>query len=364
MNGRAMALRVEGLEHSYEGRTVLEVPEFEVPAGQTCALLGPSGSGKSTLLRVLALLERPSEGTVLVGGAVAGVKDRSVRKTMAAVFQEPYLFNGTVADNVAYGLRLRRIPRGERNARVVAALGRVGLEGFGKRSALRLSGGEAQRVSLARALVLEPRILFLDEPLSSLDSSLKRKMAREFASILADAGVTTVYVTHDQDEALTVAHRIAIMRAGHIVRLGSADAVMSMPEDEWVAGFVGMEPPVKGVVESCTDGLCTVRCGSVRVFVTADAPVGTSVSLGIRPEDVTLFEPGEHFPVSSLRNRLDLRVAEVVPTGSTTRVVLADDGFRIASRVSRAAVEDMSLTPGLRVVAAFKATAVRVAVGG
>jgi tungstate transport system ATP-binding protein len=152
---------------------VVDVDHVEIGAGETLALLGPSGAGKSTLLSILGLLERPDAGQVYLDGKPVSTKDSSARMQMAAAFQSPYLFKGTVADNVAYGLKLRGMPGGGRRDAVAEALERVGLDGWESRSALTLSGGEAQRVALARALVLKPRVLLLDEPLSSLDPLIK-----------------------------------------------------------------------------------------------------------------------------------------------------------------------------------------------
>jgi len=350
----------EDLVVRYRKRTVLDVARFELCDGETHAILGPSGSGKSTLLRILGLLERPAEGRVLLDGREVKAGDRDGRLMMAAVFQNPYLFKGTVGENVAYGLKLRRVQVAERDERVAAALERVGLAGTERQSALQLSGGEAQRVALARALVLEPRILLLDEPLSYLDPLIKRRLVADFREILSGDGVTALYVTHDQDEAMVVSDRVSIVRDGHVVRSGSVDEVMGLPTDEWIADFIGMDSALSGRIVASAEGIAEIEIGGARVFGATGLAAGTDVLVGIRPEDVTLFESSAELPASSARNQIVMRVEAIELRGSTNRVSLASDGLRLAASVSRAAVRELELGPGTEVLALFKATAVRV----
>jgi molybdopterin-binding protein len=355
-----LSLAAQGVRLTYRGGFSLEVPTLEVAAGHTLALLGPSGSGKSTLLAVLGLLEKPDAGRVLLGGEPVTTRDRAARLKMAAVFQRPYLMKGTVAANVEYGLKLRGVPAAERRGRVVSALERVGLGGYDSRSALSLSGGEAHRVALARALVLEPRVLLLDEPLASLDPLLKRQLSLDFARILRGEGVTIVYVTHDHDEAMVVSQHTAVMRDGRIVTSGSTDDVTGVPADEWTASFLGVEPPVPGRIERASDGLVHVRCEGVEIAAAGEGVPGDAVLLGIRPEDVLIAEAGVEFPLTSARNRLEATVIELEPRGASWHVVMQASGVRIAASVSRAAIDEMRLEVGAAVTAVFKATAVRV----
>jgi len=345
----------------YRHRTVLDVPEFQLLDGETHVLLGPSGAGKSTLLRVLGLLEKPTAGAIHFDGRRVTAGDRRARFAMAAVFQNPYLFKGTVGQNVAYGLKLRHVPRAERERRVEEALDRVGLGGTARQSALRLSGGEAQRVALARALVLEPRILLLDEPLSYLDPLIKRRLVGDFSRILSAEGVAAIYVTHDQDEAMVVADRISIMKAGQVVRAGSAEEVMSLPIDAWVAEFIGMDAALVGVIVSTDEGIAEIDLGGVRVYARTDLPAGVRVFVGIRPEDIMLFESSAELPRSSARNCLTMRVGSVELRGGTNRVSLVSGSVELAASVSRSAVQELGLRPGVDVLGVFKATAVRVA---
>ena len=355
----ALALTAENIRRAFpKSAFALDVERLEVSAGSVLALLGPSGSGKTTLLHILGLLDRPDTGRVLLGGREVTSRDRAARLQMAAVFQRPYLFKGTVGGNVAYGLAARGVAVGDRAARVAVALERVGLGGYEGRSALSLSGGEAQRVSLARALALEPRVLLLDEPLASLDPLLARQLARDFARILRESGATAVWVTHDQDEALLVADHVAVMNVGRIVASGPADEVMALPADEWTAEFLGIEEPQIGLVAACDDGLVEIASGDARVLVTGEAPVGTNAVFAVRPEDVILFEDGAQLPLTTARNQIAAHVVSCEMRGATNYIVLDAQGLRLAASVSRAASADLGLEPGRRVLAVFKATAV------
>ncbi len=354
-------LEAIGVRKSFRKQTVLDVERIALERGRTLALLGPSGAGKSTLLAVLGLLERPDAGRVLLDRREVSAGDRDARLHVAAAFQRPWLFKGTVGENVAYGLALRGVAPAERKRRAAEALERVGLGGWQDRSALTLSGGEAQRVALARALAVRPRVLLLDEPLASLDAVEKRRLAREFARVLREDGMTVLWVTHDQDEAALVADDVAVMRDGRIVASGPADEVFFVPQDEWAAGFLGLEAPIEGVVASVEEGVARVACDGADVFAVTDTAVGTRVRLGVRPEDVVLFDAGAEVPASSARNRLRCVVADLEHTGATFRAVLERGGVRLAAKVSKAAVRELGLAPGVEVLAVFKATAVRVA---
>lgn len=354
------SIAIQGIRKSFRGKRVVDVDRLEIRPGRTMALLGPSGSGKSTLLSIVGLLEKPDVGQVLLDGVAVTPHDIEARMSMAAAFQRPYLFKGTVSDNVAYGLRLRRVPSGRVAVLVSEGLERVGLPGWETRSALTLSGGEAQRVALARAMVLEPRVLLLDEPLASLDPLMKWRLARDFASIFRESPITIFYVTHDQDEALTVADDVAVMRDGSIVAQGCADDIFGLPADDWTAEFLGMEPPLQGIVRETEGGVAAIDCGGVTVYAVSRVQQGAEVLVGVRPEDVTIYAGIQELPPSSARNRLVGTVAEIEHAGSTFRVTIVVGTLRIAARVSRASVAELALVRGVAVTAAFKATAVRV----
>jgi tungstate transport system ATP-binding protein len=243
-------LEVKGLRVARAGRPILEVPELTVHGGETLAVLGPNGAGKTTLLRCLALLEKPEAGTIQYRGRPVPWRDAvAYRRQTAMLFQEPLLFDTSVFGNVASGLRLRGLPGREIERRVRAWLERLGIAALAARSARTLSGGEARRVSLARAFVLEPAVLFLDEPFAALDSPTRSAFIGELAGLLAEQGTTTVFVTHDQREVRALADRVAVLLEGRIVQLGAPEGVFSQPASDRVRAFLcaGQLPQRGGV---------------------------------------------------------------------------------------------------------------------
>jgi putative spermidine/putrescine transport system ATP-binding protein len=243
--GAAAAVRLLGLRKAYGDVVAVDGVDLEIRAGEFFTLLGPSGSGKTTTLRLIAGFERPDEGRVELGGRdVSDVPPYA--RDVNTVFQDYALFpHMTVTDNVAYGLRVKGVARRERQARVESVLERMRLPGLGKRKPVQLSGGQRQRVALARALVNRPDVLLLDEPLGALDLKLRQEMQLFLKSLQQDLGITFVYVTHDQDEALTMSDRLAVFDEGRIQQLGAPADVYERPANAFVAGFVG----VSNVVE-------------------------------------------------------------------------------------------------------------------
>ena len=233
-------LRVEDLHVSFDTVPALSGVDLEVDKGERLAVLGPSGSGKSTLLRVVAGLQRPDAGRVLLDGRdLAGVPPH--RRGIGLMHQEGALFpHHDVAGNVAFGLRMQGVPRRERERRTAELLDLVGLAGHERRPLAALSGGERQRVGLARALAPEPRLLLLDEPLGSLDRPLRERLVEELRELFERLGLAVVHVTHDVGEAFAFGDRVALMRAGRVVQHGTPDDVWTAPADEWAAGFLGM----------------------------------------------------------------------------------------------------------------------------
>ena len=236
-------VRLAGIRKTYGDVVAVDRVDLEIPAGEFFTLLGPSGSGKTTTLRLIAGFERPDEGRIELGGA--DVTNRApYERDVNTVFQDYALFpHMTVAENVAYGLRVKHVPRAERKVRVEEVLKVVRLPGLGDRKPVQLSGGQRQRIALARSLVNTPRVLLLDEPLGALDLKLRQEMQIELKRIqreVSDVGITFVYVTHDQEEALTMSDRLAVFNEGRIEQIGVPAEVYERPATEFVAGFVGV----------------------------------------------------------------------------------------------------------------------------
>jgi putative spermidine/putrescine transport system ATP-binding protein len=236
-------VRLEGIRKTYGDVVAVDRVDLEIPAGEFFTLLGPSGSGKTTTLRLIAGFERPDEGRIELGGA--DVTNRApYERDVNTVFQDYALFpHMTVAENVAYGLRVRHVPRAERKRRVEEILNVVRLPELGNRKPVQLSGGQRQRIALARSLVNTPKVLLLDEPLGALDLKLRQEMQIELKRIqreVSDIGITFVYVTHDQEEALTMSDRLAVFNEGRIEQIGAPAEVYERPATEFVAGFVGV----------------------------------------------------------------------------------------------------------------------------
>ena len=351
-------VRVEDLVVRRGPRTVLTVPALDVRRGESLALIGPNGAGKSTLLLALALLLPPSQGQVrFEGEAVTRSTDLTqLRRRMAVVFQEPLLVDQSVWDNVALGLRLRGLRGAEVERRVTPWLERLGIADLARRSARGLSGGEAQRTSLARAFALQPDLLLLDEPFAALDAPTRAGLVEQVGEIVRDMGLTTVMVTHDRDEALALGDRLAVLIGGRLAQVGPPDEVFSAPADEPVAQFVGVETILPGQVVGYADGVVEVRVGPHVVEAVAERPPRGPVLVCLRPEDITLLKP-DPLVQTSARNRLVGQVERVRPVGAQTRVTVTC-GVTLTALVTRRSVEALGLAPGVPVVAAFKANAV------
>jgi spermidine/putrescine ABC transporter ATP-binding subunit len=241
-------LRLEGLSKAFKEVKAVDGLSLDIEAGEFLSLLGPSGCGKTTTLRMIAGLETPDDGRVVLGDEEITYLP-PYRRNIGMVFQDYALFpHMTVNDNVAFGLQMRKVPSADAEKRVQRALEMVHLGGLGKRKPSQLSGGQQQRVALARALVIEPELLLLDEPLSNLDAKLRAEMRVELGLIQREIGITTLFVTHDQEEALTLSDRIVVMRDGRIVQMGSPSGIYEGPTNEFVASFLGQENFFKGDV--------------------------------------------------------------------------------------------------------------------
>ena len=285
-------LAVRGISKAFEGTYVLRDASFDVARGEILCLLGPSGCGKTTLLRVIAGLERPDCGTLRLEGVDLSHKPVHARG-LGFMFQEYALFpHKTVYGNVAFGLRMARRSRDEIAQRVKDVLALVGLQGFEGRSVHELSGGEQQRVALARSLAPQPRLLMLDEPLASLDRALRERLMNELRQILKAVGVTALYVTHDQSEAFALGDRVAVMRAGHIEQIGPPEDVYRQPANVFVARFLGMQNLMPGEVTDAAAGRVRTALGKLtsldELRMKPSQQEGAKVTVLLRPEAARL----------------------------------------------------------------------------
>jgi molybdopterin-binding protein len=358
----ASIVRLDNISVVRGGRVALDGISLDLQSGEILTLLGPNGSGKSTLLHVLGLLRRPESGAIYFHGQPMpwGSGLLPLRRRMATVFQQPLLLDTSVRENVALGLKLRGVPDGEVRKRVTRWLERMGVGNLGQRSARQLSGGEAQRVSMARALVLEPEVLLLDEPLKELDTPTRDALIQELKSILAETHTTTVFVTHDRSEALTLSDRVAILMSGRLMQIGATDEVFNRPSSQEVANFVGVDVVIPGRIIACDDGVASVEiAGGIALSVATELNIGARVFVCLRPEDVTLFPESPEPATSSARNRFSGTIVRVQQIGSLYKAVV-DCGFELPALVTKQSVVDLGLEAGRQVGASFKATAAHI----
>jgi len=321
-----LAVEMRSISKSFGSTRVLDDISIDIARGEFVTLLGPSGCGKTTSLRILAGFEQPTSGEVRVNG-------RSVidlppwHRNFGIVFQTYALFPFLTAhDNVAFGLKMRKMPRAETNRRVEAALEMVGLAGLGRRHPRQLSGGQRQRVALARALVIEPELLLLDEPLSNLDAKLRTEMRSELKRIQKESGVTTVFVTHDQEEACSLSDKIVLMNKGVIKQAGSPRDLWEKPNSAFVADFIGVENLIPGMVE--TSGSATaVRLSQDLVVLPPSVlfSAGSDVIVGLRARDVSLL-PVSAAPAEG-QTTLRARIVDAEYRGETCAYRLVSDAL-------------------------------------
>lgn len=305
---------------------------LEIPAGEFFTLLGPSGCGKTTTLRLIAGFETPTEGEVFIKGTPVS-KTPPNKRPVNTVFQNYALFpHLTVSRNVGFGLEIKKVPREEREIQVEEALKLVQLEGMGARKPSQLSGGQQQRVALARALVNKPAVLLLDEPLGALDLKLRKAMQLELKHIQAQVGITFVYVTHDQEEALTMSDRIAVMNKGQILQLGDPVSLYERPANQFVADFIGESNFITGTVEGVEEAKTQIAAEGaiVEAFRGGQSLVkGQEVLFTVRPEKMRVAKATEAIPGGLLGTILD-----AIYIGTDTRyLVKLVSGRTVIARV-------------------------------
>ncbi|MEH3139157.1 MAG: ABC transporter ATP-binding protein [Mycobacterium kyogaense] len=358
------AIRLEALTKSFVGVPAVNGIDLDIPAGQFFSLLGPSGCGKTTTLRMIAGFERPDSGRIeLDGRDVAG--DPPHRRPVNTVFQTYALFPFmSVWDNVAFGLKYQKVSRDETRRRVDEALSLVQMDTYARRKPAQLSGGQQQRVALARALVLRPRVLLLDEPLGALDAKLRKQLQLELRALQREIGITFVYVTHDQEEALTMSDQIAVLAEGRIEQVGPPQEIYSAPATTFVAGFLGAANIFDADIVDVTGSAVTCRALGTQLTAVLNAEVTGSPEIGeaavvIRPERITLQDNRN---TDSGSNAIAGTVTHVVYLGNCTHVHV-DVGAQHALVVevpNRSGPDSVAYRPGSQVVCVCTHDAVRV----
>ena len=324
-------VRLVAVTKRYGDVVALPRLDLEIPQSTFFALLGPSGCGKTTTLRLIAGFETADAGEVWIKGEnVTGVPPH--KRNFGMVFQQLALFpHLSVNDNVAFGLRMRRTDRAEIGKRIAHALDLVKLAGYGDRFPRQLSGGQQQRVALARAIVFEPSVLLLDEPLGALDKMLREEMQVELRELQRRLGITTVFVTHDQEEALTMSDYVAVMRDGEIEQMGAPREIYEQPRTKFVAGFLGASNFLDGQVVATEGSKIVVDLGGSQLTLDGSLPAGkdnSRLTLALRPERIGILSPGS--------GRLQGTVTDVVYRGAETHVYVDRDGQPLVAYVQNA----------------------------
>jgi putative spermidine/putrescine transport system ATP-binding protein len=349
-------LRLRELTKIFRETRAVDRLSLTIEPGSMVALLGPSGCGKTTTLRMIAGLMEPSAGEMFLD-------DRPItripahRRNVGMLFQNYALFpHMTVAENVAFGLEARGFRRDAAAARVLEALQLVQLDGYDQRRPAQLSGGQQQRVALARALVIEPALLLLDEPLGALDKSLRQSMQVELRALQRRLGITTVLVTHDQDEALTMADRIAIMRDGSLEQIGTPDEVYQRPVSRFIASFLGAANFFEGRVDQVSGESARVSLPGIRLTIPTVRPLGSTVTIALRPEAISV-EPATAADREAMANSANAVVEQIVYHGFVSHLYLRrENGDPLIAFQQNHAGAPVPVTTGMNVRARWVET--------
>jgi len=349
-------LEIRGLVMKAGKSTLLNLPNLDVFKNEVLILLGPNGAGKSTLLRTAAGLMKPTTGTIRFASA-PHLSDLEYRRKVSTVFQSPLLLSDTVSNNIATGLAFRGLSKNEIHDRVDHWMDLLHITHIKDRQAKVLSGGEAQRVSLARAFCLETELILMDEPFSAVDAPTRQELLDVLRNILSQTNQTCIYVTHDIDEALTIGDRVAVMFSGDLHQIGPVQNTFDHPKTPEVAAFMGVENIIPGIVTGIKDDVLAIRSGDVTLEASGQLPVGSHVFICLRPEDITLYSADEQIRPSTARNRLLCKITGMFNQGSLIRVEM-DAGIKLIALVTRPSVEELGLKVSRNVYAVFKASAI------
>jgi len=346
---------LEGVSRTYGSRSVVDGVSLEIEEGEFVVLLGPSGCGKTTTLRIIAGLVEPTRGIVRIGGAdVTALPAR--KRNVGMVFQDYALFpHMTVGENIAFGLRERRFDQAAVESRMEELLALIRLPGFEQRFPDQLSGGQQQRVALARALAYSPTVLLMDEPLGALDLKLREAMQVELRRVQRRLQITTIFVTHDQEEAMSLADRIVVMRDGRVEQIGTPEDLYRRPGSAFVAGFIGKVNFLRGSIQSVSGPTCVISLGDglvVEAVAHASCRAGSPGSIALRPENLTLISPQPNADSGRILGTIEQRrflgnvvhyfvhttndQVLIVEESSTGRILDVGDGVGVAWRIEDA----------------------------
>jgi tungstate transport system ATP-binding protein len=349
-------LKINNLHVSRGSEFDLVIDQLTLDQGEVLAILGPNGAGKSTLLLTISKLLAPTDGTITFKNKnLDQINDLEYRRDIALVLQDPLLFDTSVYNNVCTGLRFRGLSKSEQSNRVKTWMDRLKIDHLKDRHAAQLSSGQAQRVSLARALVLNPSLLLLDEPFSPLDSPTRIKLIDDLRLVLSESGTSTIFITHDQEQALSLGNRVAVILDGRLRQAGSPEEVFSSPSDNEVANFLGVENVLPGQVLDSIEGQISVEVQGQLLEAIGDEEQGREIFFCLRPEDITIWKTTE-MPRSSARNLLTGSVSSISTQGPLFEIKI-DCGFPLTALITRASAQDLDLEIGTVVSATFKASA-------
>lgn len=349
---------IRNLTKEFDGNYVLTDVSETIRKGEIFAIIGPSGQGKTTLLRILGLLERPTSGQVLLEGrSITHLSDNDpVRRRIGMVFQNHVAFNDSVYNNIAIGLRYRGFGKDEIKKKILQKLDEIGLAGYENRKATTLSGGEKQRVSLARVMVTGPDILILDEPTANLDPVSTEVIEDLIRYYNKELGTTVLMSTHDLIQGQRLADRVAVMMNGRFIQSGTIFDVFTRPCSVDVAKFIGIGNILPGKVIRKEDGISVILTHGVEIFAIGENPVGTRVKVAIRPEEITLHTGPDRW--SSARNVIFGTVTGVRPFGIISLIGVKSGDLHLSAQVTWQSIHELDLKPGVQVVLSFKAPSV------
>lgn len=349
-------VELEEIYKNYENLQVLKNINLQVKKGTSTALVGPTGSGKTVMLRLIDLLEKPSSGTVYFEGTDANESSNtrlSIRRQIGMVFQKPLAFKASVYDNIAYGLKVRG-RKENMGGKIKELLELIGLQGYENRNALKLSGGETQRLALARAMITDPKLLLLDEPTANLDPISKKKLEELILKINRESETTVIMTTHDLLQGQKLADRMVILHNGQILQSGTPDQIFKTPKNRFVADFVGIENIMSGNIEESSDGLAKINTDSITVFAVTEKE--GEVHFSIRPDEITISREKVQ---TSARNTIQGKVNEIIDTGSLIKL-LVDTGELFTVFITRESLNELNISIGTSIWLYFKASAVHV----